>query len=130
MFTHPACPTCNLTHAIKQSECRCPPRTPARQNAALDRGAVRDSLVRVDALVGLLAVEEALDELLDLGDTRRAADQDNLVNVALLQVRVLKDLLDRLKRGLRGAQPRVVGLANQRRGKKREQTREQLAATI
>lgn len=75
----------------------------ARQNAALNSRAVRDGLVRVDALVRLLAVEEALDELLNLGDTGRATDKNNLVNVALLQVSVLQNLLDRLQCGLQSA---------------------------
>ena len=52
----------------------------ALQHAALDRGADRDHLVRVDALVRLPA-EELLHRLLDLGHAGLAADQDHLLDV-------------------------------------------------
>merc|ERR1719157_345961 len=67
----------------------------ARENAALHRRAEGHSLVGVDALVGLLAVEKVLEQLLNLGDARGAADQHNLVDLALLEVRVVDDLLHR-----------------------------------
>ena len=54
--------------------------TSPAQHAALDRGADRHHLVRVDALVRLLA-EEVLDQLLDRRDAGRAADQHDLVDV-------------------------------------------------
>jgi hypothetical protein len=60
----------------------------------LDGGAVRDGLVGVDALVRLLAVEEVLEELLHLGDARGAADEDDLVDLRLLELRVVQNLLD------------------------------------
>merc|ERR1719231_2101042 len=66
----------------------------AREDAALHRRAVRDGLVGVDALVGLLAVEEVLEEHLDLGDARRAADEDDLVDLGLLHLGIVHDLLD------------------------------------
>ena len=47
----------------------------AGEHRALDRGADRDDFVRVHALVRLLA-EELLDDLLDLRNARRAADED------------------------------------------------------
>ena len=46
----------------------------------MDSGTVGDGLIRVDGLVELLAVEVVLEELLDLGDTGGATDQDDLVN--------------------------------------------------
>merc|ERR1719440_2176423 len=65
----------------------------AREDAALHRRAVGDGLVGVDALVGLFAVEEILEEGLHLGDARRAADEHDLVDLALLHLRVVHDLL-------------------------------------
>ena len=47
-------------------------------DGSLHSGAVRHSLIGVDALVELLAVEEVLEELLHLGDTRRATDEHGL----------------------------------------------------
>ncbi len=41
----------------------------AREDATLNGGAVRNSLIGVDRLGGLLAAKEFLNELLDLGDT-------------------------------------------------------------
>ena len=47
------------------------------EDTTLDGSAVRDSLVRIDSLRGLLA-EILLEELLDLGDTGRTTDEDDL----------------------------------------------------
>jgi hypothetical protein len=44
-----------------------PKKLPTRKHAGLDSGSVSDGLVGVDATRRLLAVEELLDELLDLG---------------------------------------------------------------
>ena len=52
----------------------------ALEHAGLDGGADGDDLVGVDALVRLLAGERA-DELLDRGHPRRAADQDDVVDL-------------------------------------------------
>src|SRR5690606_6267971 len=40
------------------------------------------------------------EELLNLGDTGRATDQNNVVNLALLNLGILKNLLDRLEGAL------------------------------
>src|SRR5438270_3889276 len=63
----------------------------AREHAALDRRADRHDLVRVHALVWLLA-EEALDDLLDLGHAGLAAHQDYLVDLRGLEPRILQGL--------------------------------------
>merc|ERR1719185_40298 len=65
------------------------------EDAGLDRSAIRHGLVRVDSAVRLLAVEEVLDERLHLRDARRAADQDDLIDLRLLQARVIHDVLHR-----------------------------------
>merc|ERR1712023_222632 len=67
--------------------------TLATEDAALDRGTIGDRLVGVDALVGLLAVEEVLEQRLHLGNAGRAADKHNLVNLRLLHLRVVHHLL-------------------------------------
>jgi hypothetical protein len=41
-----------------------------------------DSLIGVDTLGRLLAAEELLEELLDLGDTSGTTDEDDLRNVS------------------------------------------------
>ena len=66
----------------------------ARQHARLHGRADRDHLVRVDALVRLLA-EELLHQLLDLRDARAAADQHHLVDLAGLEAGVLQALAHR-----------------------------------
>merc|ERR1719194_289767 len=66
-----------------------------REDASLDRSAVRNGLVRVDSAVGLLAVEEVLDQRLHLRDAGGAADQDDLVNLRLLQARIIHHVLHR-----------------------------------
>ena len=55
--------------------------TSPREHAGLDRRADRDDLVRVHALVRLLA-EQLLHDLLHLRDARRAADEHDLVDLA------------------------------------------------
>ena len=67
------------------------------ENTALDGSTVSDSLIWVDASVRFLAVEEVLDELLDLRDTGGASNEHDLINLASLEARVLEDGLDRLE---------------------------------
>ncbi len=57
--------------------------TLSRQDASLDGCSVGDSLVGVDSLVGLLAVEVVLDQLLHLGDTCGSSHQHNLIDLLL-----------------------------------------------
>ena len=71
----------------------------AGEDTGLDGGTVGDSLIGVDGLLELLAVEELAEELLDLGDTGRATDEDDLVNSGLLDTSILEDLGN----GLEGA---------------------------
>lgn len=74
----------------------------ARQDTGLHGRTVRHSLIGVDALLQLLAVEEIAEELLYPGNTGAATNQHNLVDLALLDVRILQDLLDRLDRAGEG----------------------------
>ena len=48
------------------------------EDTTLDGGTVGDGLVGVDALGGLLAAKELLEELLNLGDTGGTTDKDDL----------------------------------------------------
>lgn len=50
----------------------------AGEDTTLDGSTVGDGLIGVDTLGGLLAAEVLLEELLDLGDTGRTADEDDL----------------------------------------------------
>lgn len=49
-----------------------------REDTSLDSGTVGNSLIGVDTLGRLLATEELLEELLDLGNTGRTSDKDDL----------------------------------------------------
>merc|ERR1719214_244324 len=69
--------------------------TLAGKDTRLHRRTVRDGLVRVDATVRLLAVEEVLHQRLDLRDARGPAHEHNLVHLRLLQAGVVHDVLDR-----------------------------------
>ena len=67
------------------------------EDTTLDGSTVSDSFIWVDASVWFLAVEEVFDKLLDLRDTSRATNEHDLINLASLQARVLKNGLDRLE---------------------------------
>jgi len=66
------------------------------EDSALDGRAVRDGLIGVDTLGGFLS-EVVLEELLNLGNTGRTTDEDDFVDILLLNVSVLKNLLDRFQ---------------------------------
>jgi len=74
------------------------------QDSGLDGSTVGDGLIRVDRLVGLLSIEEVGDELDDAGDTGRATDEDDLVDVSLVDLGVTEDLLN----GVKGAAEQVL----------------------
>ena len=59
----------------------------------MDSGAIGNGLIGIDGLVQLLAVEVVLEELLDLGDTGGATDQDDLVDA----FSIIRDLLNDYK---------------------------------
>mmetsp|Transcript_8976 Transcript_8976/g.17567 ORF Transcript_8976/g.17567 Transcript_8976/m.17567 type:complete len:472 (-) Transcript_8976:710-2125(-) len=63
-----------------------------RKNTTLDSSTIGNSFVRVNSPVGFLPVEEVLDELLNLWDTSRSTDKNNLVDLVLLKARVLHDV--------------------------------------
>lgn len=69
----------------------------AGEDTGLDGSTVGDSLIGVDGLLELLAVEEVGEELLDAGNTGGTTDEDDLVNAALLDSSVLEDLGNRLE---------------------------------
>ncbi|KAF5326355.1 hypothetical protein D9611_000923 [Ephemerocybe angulata] len=69
----------------------------SREDTTLDGSTVGDGLIGVDSLGGLLAVEVLLEELLDLGDTGRTTDKNDLVDILLLDVGILQHLLDGLQ---------------------------------
>ena len=75
-----------------------------REDGGLDGSTVCNGLIGVDALVGLLAVEKVGDELNDTWDTSGTADEDDLVNVSFVNLRVTEDLLN----GIEGAPEEVL----------------------
>ena len=69
------------------------------KDGSLNGGTIGNSLVGVDALVGLLAVEEVQHELHATVDMGGATDEDNLVDIGRVDLGVVEDLLDGLKGG-------------------------------
>mmetsp|Transcript_120714 Transcript_120714/g.352550 ORF Transcript_120714/g.352550 Transcript_120714/m.352550 type:complete len:291 (-) Transcript_120714:928-1800(-) len=69
------------------------PVTLAAEDASLYGCTVCHGLIGVDAAVGLLAIEEVFDKLLDLWDAGGATHQHNLIDLILLEPRVLHYLL-------------------------------------
>ena len=65
----------------------------ACQDGRLDGSSVSNRLIWVDRLIQLLTVEEINQELLHLGDARRATDENDLMNLSLAQLGILKHLL-------------------------------------
>jgi hypothetical protein len=76
----------------------------AGDDGGLNGGTVGDGLIRVDGPVELLALEEVLEEGLDLGNTGGAANEDDIVNLLLLALGVLEHLVD----GVEAADEEVV----------------------
>ena len=64
------------------------------EHGSLDSGTVRNGFIGVDALVENLAAEELGQHLLDLWNTGRAADEDDLVDLVFRDPGVLERLLD------------------------------------
>lgn len=64
------------------------------ENGGLDSSTIGNGLVGVDALVGLLAVEEVRHELDDAGNTGRATNEHDFVDIGLVNLGVAEDLLD------------------------------------
>ena len=72
------------------------------KDGGLDGGTVGNSLVRVDGLVQLTATEVLGNERLDLRDTGRTTDEDNVVDLAGRDLGVLEDLVDGVNGRLEG----------------------------
>merc|ERR1719434_221894 len=70
------------------------------EDGGLDSSSIGHSLVRVDALVQLLAIEEVLQQLLDLGDSGGSSNQDNVIDGALVHLGISHGLLHRLQSSL------------------------------
>lgn len=64
----------------------------------MDGSTISNGFVRVDALVGLLAIKEVGDELDNAGDTSRTTDKYNLVDIGFIDFRITENLLNGFKR--------------------------------
>ncbi|PKS06781.1 hypothetical protein jhhlp_006855 [Lomentospora prolificans] len=69
------------------------------KDGSLDGSTVGNSLIGVDGLVGLLAVEVVRDEFLDTGDTGGTTDEDDVVDVGLVDLGIGEDAVDGLESG-------------------------------
>jgi hypothetical protein len=78
------------------------------EDTGLNGGTVGNSLVGVDALLELLAVEEVAEELLDLGNTGRSTNENDLVDLGLLNVGVLENLGNGVKSASEGLLVQVL----------------------
>ena len=67
------------------------------ENTTLNGGTEGDSLIGVDTLAGLLAGKELLEKSLNLGDTGRTTNKNNVIDLGLLNLGVLQNLLNRLE---------------------------------
>merc|ERR1712172_465161 len=85
---------------IKKQEVRHSLRGVSSEDGGLHSGAIGHSLVRVDRLVQLLAVEEVLEQLLDLGDPSGASDEDDVIDGALVHLGIPHGLLHGLESSL------------------------------
>jgi len=65
-----------------------------RENGSLDSSTISNSLIRVDGLVGLLAVEVIGNKLLDSGNTSGATNEDDLMNFRFINLGVCEDAVD------------------------------------
>src|ERR1700737_2186867 len=61
------------------------------QDSGLDGGAVRNTLIRIDALVQSTSVKDIRHQFLDLGDTSGSTDQDNIIDILLVNLCVFED---------------------------------------
>lgn len=78
------------------------------KDTSLDGGTVGNSLVGVDALLKLLAVEVVAKELLDLGDTGGTTNKDDLVNLVLGKAGILENLGNRVQSASKGLLVQVL----------------------
>jgi NAD-specific glutamate dehydrogenase len=67
------------------------------KNGSLNGSTIRNSFIRVDNLVRLLAVEEVGNKFDDTRDTSGTTDQHDFVDARLVDLGVTEDLLDRFK---------------------------------
>jgi len=72
-------------------------RVIAGENTTLNGGTEGNGLIGVDTLAGLLTGEELLEKSLNLGDTGRTTNKNDVINLGLLDLSVLENLLNRLE---------------------------------
>jgi len=82
---------------IKEKEVLSLLRGVTGKDGSLDGSTIGNGFVGVDALVGLLAVEEVGNKLDDTGDTSGTTDQDDFMDVRFVDLGVTKDFLNRIK---------------------------------
>ena len=80
----------------------------AGEDTGLDSGTVSNGLIGVDALLELLSVEKIAEKLLNLGNTGGATNEDDLVDLALVNVGILQHLFNRLDGSVEGLGVQVL----------------------
>ena len=72
----------------------------ACEDGSLDSSSISNSFIRVDGLVQLLAVEKVLEQLLDIRDSGRSSNKDNVVDGALIHLGISHGLFHGLEGSL------------------------------
>lgn len=72
---------------------------PDSKSRRLDFSAIGGGLIGVDGLVGLITVEIVGNKLLDAGETGRATDEHNFVDMGLVDLGIRQDAVHRLQGG-------------------------------
>merc|ERR1712212_545504 len=66
----------------------------ASEDSSLNSSTIGNSFIGIDRFVQFLAIEEILEELLDLGDPGGATNQNDLLDLALVQFSITQGLLN------------------------------------
>jgi len=74
------------------------------ENTSLNGGTVGNGFIGVNTSVGLLSVEHVLNKLLNLGNTGRSTNENDLIDFRFLETRVIENLLD----GLEGLLEKII----------------------
>jgi len=82
---------------VDQKDILCLLRGLTTKDATLNCSAIGDGLIWVNTTVRLLSIEEILNELLHLGNTSGATDENDLIDVCLLHTGVVENLLNGLQ---------------------------------
>merc|ERR1712212_788879 len=85
---------------IKKKEIRDGLAGVTSQDGSLNSCTIGNSLIRVDGTIEFLSIKEILEEFLDLWDSGRSSNKDNVIDGALVHLSIPHGLLNRLQSSL------------------------------